>query len=828
MINITVYENLDLNIYDKLLKKKELKKVVSTVIKAVRELNPNYKMRKLPNPEDYNNTKGIIEVNIGDYNSSGMHIYGANVTLMRAVPDIIDGFKPLERRILYATAYISNAIKKKKKVLAIVGSVAFIHPHGDTSIGDAFISMSKPWENAYPLIEIKGNNGQPTGTRAAAPRYLEGRISDYCYDCYFSEWDDNIIEMVQSYNPEYMEPEYMISKYPNILLRPVTGFTFSVSTDFPSFNMTEAFNSVINLIKNRDYEPVLYPDFPCGCTIIDENQFESICKTGNGTFKMKSNAVIDYNKNEITITSLPYKVSMETVINKLIELNKNNVIPKLSNFHDYSDIYGVKLVLVFKSDTDLNKALTLLYNKTPLMSTYSTHMVFVDNYELKNVNLKYVMQKWIDNRRIIKRKVHIFRRNKLLARNHILQVLIDITSSEKKSVDMIRAIRVSTTDEIINKLMNTYTNISSLQAKEIANLKVKEFSVDTNKKFILEYENNKKEIVELNKVIDSQDMIDKIIIEELESAIGRYSKNRRSKIEKAIDKYNKDENNREYLIVATSKGRIKKLTEENKGVGELNCGDDPIYVSKMSNSDKLIIFDKDGFIHSLKINKVDEVDLKDKGIHIGKYINIDTEIVSIFNTNFNEQAKFLFVTKNGFIKKTSCTKYNIKSTSSAINLKDDDKLVDVKIINSENYNILIYTKRGIGKLLSIEQIKETQNRSSYGTLYFEVQNGDSIIGGTIIKDGVEYSAILTSKGNGKIIRNTFKRDSLYTLIRLSNSEEVISILNADINSEYIITTNKKYFKLNIESFPLIKLSSSGNKIIELSNNEIIQRFNRIR
>lgn len=825
MINIEVYKDLNLNIHEELLQKKELKKVMSVLIQAVSNLNPNYKTRRLPKPEDYDNTKGIVEINIGEYNYSGMHIYGANVTLMRAVPDIIDGFKPLERRILYATAYISNAIKKKKKVLAIVGSVAFIHPHGDASIGDAFIAMSKPWENAYPLIEIKGNNGQPTGTRAAAPRYLEGRISDYCYDCYFSEWDENIIEMVQSYNPEYMEPEFMISKYPNILLRPITGFTFSVSTDFPSYNMEESFNAVIELIKNRNYEPILYPDFPCGCTIIDENQFPDICKKGTGIFKMRGNAIIDYDKFQITITSLPYKVSMETVINKLIELNKNNLIPKLVNFHDYSDIYGIRLVLLFKPDTDLDKELRYLYVKTPLMSSYSTHMVFVDNYELKSVNLKYIMQKWIDNRRIIKRKVHIFRRNKLMGRNHILKVLIDITSSEKKSIDMIKAIRISTTDEIVNKLMSTYADISSLQAKEIANLRVKEFSIDSNKKFIDEYESNKKEIKYINTIIDNQYMIDEIIINELKNAIGKYAKARRSKIEKQIDNYNKDINNTQYLIVITSKGRIKKLLEVENGVGELNSGDDPILISKMNSSDKLIVFDKHGIVHNLKINNVDICALKSKGISIGKYINLEEEPIKVFKMSGNEEAHYLFVTKDGFLKKTSCTKCKVKSSGLAINLKKEDSLVDVKLIRNENENILVYTNSGIGEISNIKNIKES-SKGSFGTLQIKLDG--EVIRGSLILDNIQNIVILTNKGNCKICDiSKMKIDKIYKLIKLKSNESVIAILPAYNNGEFIITTNKKYIKIKSDIIPILNLSDPGSNIIELDKNEAIERFTNL-
>ena len=820
MINIEIFDNLSLNVYDELLKKKELKKVLGTIIKAISDINPNYKTRKLPKPEDYNNTNGIVEVNIGEYNSSGMHIYGANVTLMRAVPDIVDGFKPLERRILYATAYISNAIKKKKKVLAIVGSVAFIHPHGDASIGDAFISMSKPWENAYPLIEIKGNNGQPTGTRAAAPRYLEGRISDYCYDCYFSEWDDNLIEMVQSYNPEYMEPEFMISKYPNILLRPVTGFTFSVSTDFPSFNMEESFNAVIKLIEDKNYEPILYPDFPCGCTIIDENQFPDICKKGIGTFKMKATGYIDYDKYQITITSLPYKVSMESVINKLIELNKNNLIPKLSNFHDYSDIYGIRLVLIFKPEADLDKELLFLYNKTPLMSTYSTHMVFVDNYELKNVNLKYIMQKWIDNRRIIKRKSHIFRRNKLLGRNHILSVLIDITSDEKKSIDMIKTIRISTTKEIVNKLMSRYENISSLQAKEIADLKVKEFSIDSNKKFVDEYNNNIKELKNINKIIDSQEMIDEIIINELKNAIGKYSIARKSKIEKSnFDKYNKDKFDTKYLIIITNKGRIKKLSVVDKGVGELNSGDDPILSVQLYNKDKLLVFDTSGLVHNLKISGVDEVSLKSKGISIGKYINLDENPVGVF---LNDESNwYLLLTEKGFLKKLPCNTFKFKtSTTSSTKLKPDDKVIAVKKIDSNCKYIIIYTKDGIGRLLDIDEIHES-NKNTYGMNIFD----GKLSGFSVISSNDEYLTLLTSYGNGKTISlSKIDKDKLYQLIKLNKNETIVDIQPGRLYSKYIITTSKQYISFSIDAFPLLNLSQPGKKVIQLDNAESIEKL----
>ena len=192
-------------------------------------------------PVEYYEKSKITEENIGDFNKEKMKKFAANVQLARAIPDIYDGFKPVARRVLYAIAIIAKAYKKNKKVLALRGDVIQIHPHGDSSVDDVITDLSKEWELTYPLIQIEGNNGNPSGDESAAARYLEGMITKYAYDCYFKEWSEDIVELSPSYNQDLLEPDYLISRFPDLLLRPTVGFAYGIATNIPSFNLQEAF-----------------------------------------------------------------------------------------------------------------------------------------------------------------------------------------------------------------------------------------------------------------------------------------------------------------------------------------------------------------------------------------------------------------------------------------------------------------------------------------------------------------------------------------------------------------------------------------------------------
>jgi DNA gyrase subunit A len=786
--------------------------------------------RKIPKPADYVRSleKNAEHVNIGDYNEYGMRIYGANVGLMRAIPDIMDGFKPLERRILYGTAFLAKAVKVKKKNLAIGGHIISIHPHGDSSIHESMVAMAQPWENLYPLFDIKGNKGQPNGEPEAAPRYLQSCLTDYCFDCFFKDWDDHIVEMSPSYNPEFMEPDYLITKYPNLLVRPITGFAFATSTSFPSFNMEESFNAVIKLIKDPSYDPILYPDLPSGCIIVDGGEFPDICHTGEGTFKMKAEVELNEETHSIIIYSLPYHVTTSKIIEVVTKLKATGDIPGLAGIHDASNKYGVKLIIKCSHDVNMRDILHMLYKKTPLMDTFACKFRFVDNYELKLYNLKQIMQKWIDIRRVTKHKWATYKLVTLKESIHILNVLIDITSSEEKSLTMIKKIRNSRTEEIIQHLCETYKGITTLQAKTIADLRARKFSIDSQENYKKEKEENLAEIEHLEELISHPKNIDKMIIDELKECISKYALPRRCRIEKAVSEDDMIPN-RDFVLVFTRKGLVKKLDTNAKGIGKLNDGDDPVQVIKINNRDSVVIFDRSGLVHTVKVSDIIQTDLKSKGTQLSKYAGIrgGTVMALPLSQIDTDKGQFIFITEKGMIKKTSCSKYGFKSSIIAIVLKGDDGLASVIYNTKDSADIIVFTKNGIGNRFTTDTFTETSRMSS-GVIAIDIPQDDQVVGVATVGEKDKGYVVLTEKGVGKYCSlDTFepkkRRSDALKLISLGG-DRVVDLLPCKKGDQFMVVLKKDTLVLRWNDFPELTRNHYGKKLVPVPNGEQIIRF----
>ena len=787
------------------------------------------KKRKGYSIDAYLSDDNVIEMNIGDYNQAGEHLFGANVTRARAIPDIMDGLKPIGRRTLYAMFAISKATKERVKVLSLTGDVIKIHPHGDTSAEDCITEFSKPWANIYTLTDIDSNNGSPKGNAAASGRYIEACLTPYCIDCFFAEWDPHIAELKNSYNPQLMEPQYLIARYPNMLLRVCTGFTFSLATSIPSYNLEEAFNAVIQLIKNPDYKPLLYPDLPSGCAIIDDGTFQDICDTGVGKFRMRGEITIDEDTHSLIIESLPFQVKLDRIINKIYEMHNAKEIPGLIDMYDNSSIDGIEYHLKFSNVVDLQYIRNFLYKKTDLESTFGVQMVYIDNGEVRLFSLKEVMQHWIDNRRIVKHRYYNYKLIALRERNHVLEVLIDIVSDEAKCVKLIKKIRKCKRKEVIVHLMDIY-DISDLQAKEIASMPTSRFSETDLSEYRIELADNLDLIERYEKYIHNPKKIDKIIIRELEDAIGKYNKPRRSRIIKA-SKENEILANKEYLVLFTKNGFVKKLSVDSRSIGNLNNDDDPINIIKVSNKDEIVFFDKKGMIHCVKVDDIPPSDLKNKGVTISRYAKVKGEIIQVVaKSKITENGSFVLVTKRGLIKRTECSKFAFKSSVVAATLKGNDELVSV-IYTEHNTDVVIFTKKGMGVRFGTDTFEPT-TRISAGVIGINLDDNDEVIGlTTVSKDDTDLT-MLTTKCNGKrctleSFESQPRRGEVLKLISLLPGEELFQIYSSNDKSKFVIVTKVEYIPVDASDFAVLTRNHCGKKVISLTRGDVIVKFNKV-
>lgn len=776
-------------------------------------------------PVEYYEKSKITEENIGDFNREKMKKFAANVQLARAIPDIYDGFKPVARRVLYAIAIIAKAYKKNKKVLALRGDVIQIHPHGDSSVDDVITDLSKEWELTYPLIQIEGNNGNPSGDESAAARYLEGMITKYAYDCYFKEWSEDIVELSPSYNQDLMEPDYLISRFPDLLLRPTVGFAYGIATNIPSFNLQEAFNAVIELIKDKNYEPVLIPDMPCDCIILDEGKFPEICETGRGTFIMRADVTLNEEKNMITIDSIPYKVTLSNVIEKIVALQKSGELSALKDIFDASNKYTVRLQLTFVPGTDLNVVLAKLYKKTELQKTFPTLFTYVEQGGTAVYSLKEIMQTWIDNRRVIKRKYIIGKivRGKELI--HVLKALIAICKDEDKVEKIIKSIRNSEDDTLIEKLSKKY-DITEGQAKWITNLALKRLSKTALKEYKKQYEDTIDEVEYNENLINHAKKIDKIIISELQEAIEKYNKPRRCR----VVKYDKDEDsnlisNKEYTLVFTLNGLVKKLSEKAKELGSFNVGDNPVEIISINNRGSVIVFDSNGSVSAIKVADIDVMDKKNKGVNVTQFAHIKGKAISLFKqSDIKSNGEFLFITKKGIIKKSLVKQYSFKGTLNAIVLKDDDELVSVQYIE-QNHDLLVYTKYGLGTRFNVEEVTNT-NRMSTGVIGFDLFEGDEVIGVDTIGENDDRMLLITEKGYGKVCTLSSmpakkRRGEIFKLIQLDKNDKLQYLAACNLNDIFLVVTKTGTVKLEVDEIVELTRNHAGKKIVPLPKGDLI-------
>lgn len=784
---------------------------------------------KFPDAKYYRQEVNPEVINIGDYNQAGQRIYAANVTLMRAVPNILDGLKPVERRSLYAMAILAKAVKKAKKGLSIIGAIITIHPHGDISLQDTLTGMAKPWESLYPLVHTDSNKGVANGMKAAAARYLDLRISDYCYDCFFKEWDPDIVEMSRSYNPELMEPDYISPRYPNMLVRCVNGFCFGALTSIPSFNLEEAFNETCKLIRNPDYEPFMYPDLPAGCSIIDDGKFPEIYRTGKGTFTMKAECEIDRENNTIHIYSLPYHTSVPTVISSIKELIKKGELAGIKELYDHTNKYGIHIKMVCLPDMNIDEIVRILYKKARLIDTFTVQMLYVDDYELRMMSLKDVMQSWIDNRRIMKDKFITHDLVRLRERQHILDALIDITSDIEKSKQMIEDVNKSNDDTMIPKLMKRFKKLTSLQAAQLLDMKVKSFNTSRHQKYVDEFNENKKTIKHYEKMVLKPELIDNEIIEELQDAIRKYAQPRKCKIEKPSTMSDSKTMNIEYNIVFTKKGLVKKINGDSQEIGKLNDGDEPLRVCRVKNSDSIVCFDRSGLIHTIKVSDISQTQLKDTGVQIGKYATIRSDVVMTMPmSEIKDKGQFVFVTERGMIKRTRCSKYAFKSSVIAINLKENDGLARVVYCDKDNSDIIVFTRQGVGNRFSLSEFQET-NRASFGVIGIDVAKDDAVMGAVLVGKKDTSIAILTNRGNGKMCDlDTFttgkRRGVALRVIKVSDKEKLLDVIPCNSKDKFLVVMKKDIIELKFEDFPKLTRNHHGKKMIGVPLGDSIIRF----
>lgn len=789
---------------------------------------------------DFNYKENIIPMELKDKAKEAISIYAPNKNLYRHIPFMNDGLMPTERRVLYAMYKDVKAFpwQNYKKMGLVIGAAMVYTPHGEVNVFQAAVKLARPWVNACEFIDGSGSFGNELGDPAAAYRYLEARLSQFAYKCYFEDFSEDLVAMKPGYIEGIFEPEYLPARYPVALTKSCKAIGYGAYSQYPNYNFKELLEFTLKLMDNPDYDTIIYPDIPNNCEIIDDGQFDEIRRTGVGQFRMKSKVNIDYNRNVIGILSVPQGTDLASITEKIVEMGKSGELVGFVDVHNLNDKRNkskgkkkkddspVKLSLevVFKPGTDLQKNLELMYKKTSMIMTASYKLILVDDYKGKLYTVRTYLLDWISFRRDIKRRQINKQITKKMERKHILETLIFITNSKNGQTTIKLATQSEDANEFQGKLVSTF-GISTLQAKAISKMSVTAFNKDAHRKYQEELEKLETELDKLLVITKSSKLIDNIIKDELKEGIQLFSRPRSSDIVEFGD--NKFIPDTEHKIVITKDNMIKKLDDNTTGVGYLNDGDKGKDLFTINNRDSILVFDKRGNMSEINVNDISSTPVDSGGVDLTTMVSVAGNIVASFPKPADEidgkETYLVLTTKKGLSKKL-CYKNikKIRGTVIAIKLADDDELVSVDVLYGQK-DMIIYTREGGGVRISTDDIREC-GRSAYGLSVIDLAGDDEVIGTTIINKNHKYMVIVTSKGKmKKCTLSTFKtmkrKSPTLQLSRLDKNEVIIAVKSVKPTGKIMVYTQHIEEEFKVKDIPELTRQHPCKKLMAVKTGD---------
>jgi DNA gyrase subunit A len=711
----------------------------------------------------------IKEIDIGSEMRTSFLDYAMSIIVSRALPDVRDGLKPVHRRILYAMSELGMAPDKPyKKSARIVGEViGKYHPHGDSAVYETMVRMAQDFSLRYMLVDGHGNFGSIDGDSAAAMRYTEARLSKIAMEL-LRDINKETIDFVPNYDGEEQEPAVLPSRFPNLLVNGVSGIAVGMATNIPPHNLGEVIDGIQMLISNPDVTPlelmqcIKGPDFPTAGFVIGRQGIRQAYETGRGSITMRARAVIEEanNKARIIVSELPYQVIKARLIEKIAELVREKKIDGITDLRDESDRNGMRIVIELRRDVNPNVVLNNLYKHTAMQTNYGIIMLALVNGEPKVLNLKDMLHHYLQHQQVVIRRRTEFELRKAEARAHILEGLRIALDHLDEVINLIRS--SATTEEAKEGLMSRF-GLSEDQAQAILDMRLQRLVGLEREKIENEYQELVARIAELRAILADEQKILAIISEELNEIKEKFNDPRRTEIiigEEAID----DEDlipQEDVIITITHTGYIKRLpvttyrSQKRGGKGVVGMDtkeDDFVEHLFVSNTHHYLLFFTDkGKVYKLKAYEIPDLSRTARGTPIINLIEIEQgeKINAVIPVeSFTTDQYLFFATKEGIVKKTPLNEYiNIrKGGLIAINLRDEDKLIGVKLTNGEQ-EIIMCTKQGMS-IRFPEQDVRPMGRGATGVKGIEIQENDEVIDMDIVSTD-DSVLIVTTKGYGK-------------------------------------------------------------------------------
>ena len=759
--------------------------------------------------------------------------YSKYIIQDRAIPDVRDGLKPVQRRILFSMYKEKNTYDKpyKKSARAVGDVMGKYHPHGDASIYDAIVRLSQNWKMKEPLIDMQGNNGSIDGDPAAASRYTEARLSKIANEM-LKDIDKDTVIMAPNYDDTLLEPTVLPSKFPNLLVNGTTGISAGYATNIPPHNLGEVIDATVFRIDNPNcrLETIMNyikgPDFPTGGIACGLDGIKSAYETGRGKIIIRSKIKVE--KNKIIIFEIPYEVNKNILVKKIDEIRIDKKIDGIIEVRDESDKEGLQIAIDLKKDANSEHILNYLYKNTDLQVSYNFNMVVIEKRRPKLLGVIPILDAYITHQREVIFKRTTFDLEHAKARYHIVEGLIKAISILD---EVIKTIRVSKNrqDAIENLVIKFAFTVE--QATAIVDLRLYRLSNTDIEDLMNEKDNLEKIMKLLQEILNDPQKLDGVIKDELRKVKKEYASPRKTTIENEIEEIKLDTivmtPKEDVIVVITKEGYVKRVSlrsySANDGETQLKEDDYVIGLYNMNTLDTLLVFTDNGNYLQIPVYEIPEAKWKELGKHVSNIIGMDSNDKIIASIPVRDFTKDLYITsfsKNGMVKRTKLEEFKVQRYTKAMSmmkLKEDDKVIDVTA--SPYKNVFVATKNGYGLWFDIDEVSIVGIKAT-GVKSINLKN-DEVVSGLLFNTSCEYITVLTDKGTAKRLKLTdfdkgtrANRGLLLMKEIKSNPSKIIKVYIENSKTEIIITTTKETKQLRLTEISIMDRYSNGSYIVK--------------
>ena len=803
------------------------------------------------------NNDRIVEINIENEMKTSYIDYSMSVIVSRALPDVRDGFKPVHRRVLFGMEKLGNFSNAPyKKSARIVGDVlGKYHPHGDFSVYFAMVRLGQNWAMRYPLVDGQGNYGSIDGDSPAAMRYTEARLSKMGEEM-MGDIDEDTVDFVPNFDDTLVEPTVLPTRFPNLLVNGGSGIAVGMATNMPTHNLTESINGCLALMENPDMEIselmhyVKAPDFPTGGIIYGYQGIKEAYETGRGRIVVRAKAEIETenDRDKIVVTEIPYNVNKQELIEKIAELVETKRIDGISNINDESDHQGMRIVIEVKKDHNANVLLNKLYKLSDLQSSFSVNNVCLVDGRPRLLNLKEIIQYFLDFRHEVVIRRTKFRLKKAQDRAHILEGLIVASDNIDEVVRIIRASK--TADEARATLAERF-NLDDIQTRAIVDMRLRQLTNLEQDKLHAELADVLKTIEYLNEILNDPAVCRKVIEDELIEIREKYGDERRTQIIYSSEEMNAEDFYADdpMIITISHFGYIKRTplseyrTQNRGGVGakgSVTREQDFIeYVYEATNHNYMLFFTQQGRCYWMRVFEIPEGTKNSKGRAIQNLLNLGPEnrinafirATELTKAEYNQTHYIVFATKKGIVKRTRLSEYSRPRANgvNAININDDDQLIGA-ILTEGDSEVLLAGRDGKAIRFNETEIR-SMGRTATGVKGMTLTGDDDEVVGMICmrSNTTDDVLVVSEQGMGKRSKLEDYRvthrgsKGVKTMNITDKTGKLISIKNVnDGNDLVIINKSGITIRIKVADLRVMGRATQGVRLINLEkkNDEI--------